>query len=76
MIFSAAIISVFFLTFTYMICSLITYRDNTHAIRYSDAKVEESFFIKQWEYKDITKEKIEEIEKATTEEVEAILSKL
>lgn len=59
-----------------MICSLLTYRDGTHAIRYSDAKVEESFFIKQWEYKDIPKEKIEEIEKATTDQVENILTKL
>lgn len=59
-----------------MICSLITYRDNTHAIRYSDAKVEESFFIKQWEYRDIPKEKIEEIEQATTDKVENILKSL
>jgi len=59
-----------------MICSFITYRDGTHEVRYNADKVEDSIFIKEWEYKDIPNEKIEEIEKATTEKVEAILSKL
>lgn len=59
-----------------MICSLITYKDNTHVIRYSDAKVEESFFIKEWQYIELPKEKIEEIEQATTDQVENILTKL
>ena len=59
-----------------MICSLIEYRGWRHAIRYGTEKVEKSIFIKKWEYKDIPKDKIEEIEKATTEQVESILSKL
>ena len=55
---------------------LIEHRDNSHSIRYSPEPVEPSFWIREWKYENIPSEKLEEIKTATTDKVEAILSKL
>ena len=59
-----------------MIVTLIEKRDNSHEIRYSDERVQPNFFIRGWHYKSITEEQLEEVKRATTDQVETILKRL
>jgi len=59
-----------------MIVTLIEKRDNSHEIRYSEQPVQQNYFIREWKYKSITEEQLEEVKNATTDKVESIISKL
>ena len=55
---------------------LIKHRNNTHSMKYPWEWLTDNFFIKQWHYKSITEEQLEEVKRATTDKVESILRKL
>lgn len=59
-----------------MIVTLIEKRDNSHEIRYSEQPVQQNYFIREWKFKRITEEQLEEVKNATTDKVESILKKL
>lgn len=56
--------------------TLIEYRDNTHSIKYWIEHVTPNFFIREWKFKRITEQQLEEVKNATTDQVESILKKL
>lgn len=55
---------------------LIKHKNNTHSIKYPWEGITDNFFIKQWHYKSITEQQLEEVKRATTDKVESIISKL
>lgn len=55
---------------------LIEHRDHSHSVRFTEERPEHSIFIRQWEYRELTTEQIEEIKNASIKQVAEILSKL
>lgn len=59
-----------------MLVTLIEFRNNKHEIRFSEEPVQQNYFIREWKFKRITEQQLEEVKNATTDQVESILKKL
>ena len=55
---------------------LIEHRDHSHSVRFTEERPEHSYWIRRWEYKELTTEQIEEIKNASIKRVEELLSNL
>jgi len=58
------------------VCTLIEKTNWTREIQFSKEDVRPNFWVREWQYVNLTSEKIEEIKNAKYEDVQAILKNL